>query len=49
MGHREALRCLKRHIFRAVFTTMLRAERERECRMARVDFSPVRAAVAVED
>ncbi|MDO8964788.1 MAG: IS110 family transposase [Coriobacteriia bacterium] len=27
MSHREALRCLKRHLARAVFKTMLRAER----------------------
>lgn len=47
MSNREALRCLKRHISRALFKTMLRAERERECRVVHVDFSPVRAAVAV--
>lgn len=27
MSHREALRCLKRHLIRVVFKTMLRAER----------------------
>lgn len=47
MSNREALRCLKRHISRALFKTMLKAERQRQCHVVRVDFSSVRAAVAV--
>jgi len=47
MNHREALRCLKRHISRAVFKTMLRAERARSSSVVRVDFGPGPVAVAV--
>ena len=47
MSHREALRCLKRHISRAVFKTMLRAEQARSSSVVRVDFSPTPLATAV--
>jgi len=47
MSHREALRCLKRHISRAVFKTMLRAEKVRASGVVRVDFGPGPVAVAV--
>jgi len=47
MSHREALRCLKRHISRAVFRTMLRAERARSSSVVRVDLGPGPVAVAV--
>ena len=44
---REALRCLKRHISRTVFKTMLRAERARAERVVEVDFAPDVVALAV--
>ena len=47
MSNREALRCLKRHISRAVFKTMLRAERARASEVLRVDLIPGPVAVAV--
>jgi hypothetical protein len=47
MSNREALRCLKRHVSRALFKTMLKAEREREGRVVRIDFSPMPSAMAV--
>jgi transposase len=47
MSNREALRCLKRHISRAVFKTMLRSERARASGVARVDFVTGPVAVAV--
>ena len=47
MSHREALRCLKRHISRAVFKAMLRAERTRSASVVRVEFGPGPVAVAV--
>lgn len=47
MSNREVLRCLKRHISRAVFKTMLRAEKAQGQAVARVDFAPGSVAVAV--
>jgi transposase len=47
MSHREALRCLKRHIARVVFKTMLRAERARAAGLVHVDFEPGSVALAV--
>jgi transposase len=47
MSYREALRCLKRLISRAVFKTMLRAEKARVGTVVRVDFGAVPVAVAV--
>jgi transposase len=47
MSYREALRCLKRHISRALFKTMLQAERARYGRLAPVDSDPHRLAGAV--
>jgi transposase len=47
MSNREALRCLKRHISRAVFKTMLRAEIARTSDVVLVDFIPDPIAVAV--
>ena len=47
MSHREALRCLKRHIGRAIFKTMLRAERARPETVVHVDFGARAVAVAV--
>jgi transposase len=47
MSYREALRCLKRLISRAVFKTMLRAERAHVGRVLEVDFGAGIAAVAV--
>jgi transposase len=47
MSNREALRCLKRHISRALFKTMLKAEQRREGRVVQVDFTPLTAAEAV--
>ncbi|MDP2181826.1 MAG: transposase [Actinomycetota bacterium] len=47
MSNREALRCLKRHISRVVFKTMLRAERARAADVVQVDFAPDPVAVAV--
>jgi len=47
MSYREALRCLKRHLARVVFKTMLRAESGRVCRVIAVPFRPEPVAVAV--
>lgn len=47
MSNREALRCLKRHISRAVYRTMVRAESARAERVLAVDFTAGPLAVAV--
>jgi hypothetical protein len=47
MSNREALRCLKRHISRVVFKTMLRAERARAGDVVHVDFTSEVVAAAV--
>ena len=47
MGNREALRCLKRHISRTVYKTMLRAEKARAAAVVQVDFMPTPVAAAV--
>ncbi|MDP2182651.1 MAG: transposase [Actinomycetota bacterium] len=47
MSNREALRCLKRHISRAVYKTMVRAESARAGRVLEVDFITDPVAVAV--
>ena len=47
MRNREALRCLKRHIGRTLFKTMVRAEKARGSAVVRVDFAPSPVAVAV--
>jgi transposase len=47
MSNREALRCLKRHIGRTLFKTMVRAEKARGSVVVRVDFEPCAVAVAV--
>ena len=47
MGGREALRCLKRHISRTLYKTMVRAERARSDGAVRVDFMPPPIAAAV--
>ena len=47
MGGREALRCLKRHITRTVYKTMVRAERARADGVVHVDFAPAPIAAAV--
>jgi transposase len=47
MSNREALRCLKRHISRAVYKTMVRAERARTGRVLEVEFTTDPLAVAV--
>jgi len=47
MSNREALRCLKRHIGRTLFKTMVRAEKARGSVVVRVDFAPGAVAVAV--
>jgi transposase len=47
MSHREAMRCLKRHISRVVFKTMLRAETARAGEVLRTDFAADPVAVAV--
>lgn len=47
MSNREALRCLKRHIGRTLFKTMVRAEQARGSVVVRVDFAPCTVAVAV--
>jgi transposase len=47
MSNREALRCLKRHISRVLFKTMLRAERARIGTLVRADFTAGAVAVAV--
>ncbi len=47
MSDREALRCLKRHIGRAIYKTMLRAEQARSKAVVNVDFGVRAVAVAV--
>lgn len=47
MSNREAPRCLKRHIARAVFTAMVRAERGRMARVESIDSPAPEIAVAV--
>ena len=47
MSKREALRCLKRHISRVVFKTMLKAERARAGEVLEVDFAADPIALAV--
>ncbi|MDP2181904.1 MAG: transposase, partial [Actinomycetota bacterium] len=47
MSNREALRCLKRHISRTVYKTMLRAEQARAADAVRVDFGTDPVAMAV--
>ena len=47
MGNREALRCLKRHIGRTLFKTMLRSERARSTTVVHAEFSTLEVAVAV--
>ncbi len=47
MSSREALRCLKRHLTRVVFKTMLRAEQSRCGQVIHADFIAERMAVAV--
>jgi len=47
MSTREALRCLKRHITRTVFKTMLRAEKTRSATVIVAEFSAGNVAVAV--
>lgn len=47
MSGREALRCLKRHITRTLYKTMVRAERARADSVVRVDFGSVAVAAAV--
>ena len=47
MSYREALRCLKRHISRALFKTMVRAERAQLAPMVEADFRPGPMTIAV--
>jgi len=47
MSNREALRCLKRHVGRVLYKTMVRAEKARVSAVVRIDFGPIPAAVAV--
>jgi transposase len=47
MGNREALRCLKRHITRTLYKTMVRAERARADGVVHVDFAPAPMAAAL--
>jgi transposase len=47
MSSREALRCLKRHLSRVVFKTMLRDEKARSGRVIEADFGADPVAVAV--
>ena len=47
MSTREALRCLKRHLTRVLYRTMLRAESTRGGQVIEVDFSAESVAVAV--
>jgi transposase len=47
MSNREALRCLKRHISRTVFKTMLRAEKKCTAEVVHADFAADSVAVAV--
>lgn len=46
MGNREALRCLKRHLSRTLFKTMLRAELERTATPVRAEFDAPPAVAA---
>ena len=47
MSNREALRCLKRHITRTLYKTMVQAERARVDGVVHVDFTPAPVAAAV--
>ena len=47
MSNREALRCLKRHIGRTLFKTMVRVEKARGSVVVRVEFASGPVAVAV--
>jgi hypothetical protein len=47
MSNREALRCLKRHIGRALFKTMLRSERTCTETVVHAEFGTREVAVAV--
>ncbi len=47
MSYREALRCLKRHLARVVFKTMLRTEQAAAGRVLRVEFTADSVAIAV--
>jgi transposase len=47
MSYREALRCLKRHLARVVFKTMVRTERKAADNVLHVDFSAEPIAVAM--
>lgn len=47
MSYREALRCLKRHIARTLFKTMLRAENARRAAVLRPDFGVGEVDLAV--
>jgi transposase len=47
MSYREALRCLKRHLARVVFKTMLRAEQARSAVVIEADFRADPVAIAV--
>lgn len=47
MSNREALRCLKRHIGRVLYKTMVRAEKARSTSVVHVDFLSSPIAVAV--
>lgn len=47
MSHREALRCLKRHLPRTLFKTMLRVEKARAGQVLHGDFGTEGLAVAV--
>ncbi len=47
MSNREALRCLKRHLSRVVFKTMLRADRARLGLIIEAEFGAGRVAIAV--
>jgi len=47
MSYREALRCLKRHLARVVFKTMLRAEQARSAIVIEGTFRAHPVAIAV--
>jgi transposase len=47
MSYREALRCLKRHIVRAVFKTMVKAEQAAAGQLLPVEFVTDSVAMAV--
>jgi hypothetical protein len=47
MSTREALRCLKRHLSRVIFKTMLRGEQARLGKVIEADFTTETVAVAV--